>query len=129
MNGVDFRFFFLAVLAALLALTVRQQRPELAQLLSLAACVLGGIVLVRWLEPVLRLISRLSSMAGLDNSLVEPMEKVIGVGLLTQISASTCMDAGQSALAKLVETGGGLLCLVLALPLIEAVLVLLEGLL
>ena len=129
MTAFDARLFALTVTAALLALTVRQQRPELAQLISLAACVLGGAVLVGWFAPVLRLLRTLSRTAGLDDSLVEPMGKVLGIGMLTQLSASVCTDAGQSALARLTELGGSLLCLVLALPLVEAVVVLLEGLL
>ncbi|MBQ9374162.1 MAG: stage III sporulation protein AD, partial [Oscillospiraceae bacterium] len=47
----------------------------------------------------------------------------------TQTASAVCQDAGQSALAKLLELGGGLLCLVAALPLLEAVLDLLEDLL
>ena len=49
--------------------------------------------------------------------------------LLTEITASVCADAGQSALAKLVELGGGILCVAVSLPLLQALLALIEELL
>ena len=49
-----------------------------------------------------------------------------GIGVLTQISAGVCDDAKQSAVARLVELCGGVLALYAALPLLEAVLELIE---
>ena len=51
------------------------------------------------------------------------------IGILTQITASVCADAGQTALSKLVELGGGLLALCAAGPLLRAMLALVEELL
>ena len=57
---------------------------------------------------------------------VSPSLKAVGIGVLTQISAGVCDDAKQSAVARLVELCGGLLALYAALPLLEAVLELIE---
>lgn len=124
-----FRLFVLALITAVLVLTVQKQTPELGLLLSLAACVLAVLLIFAWLSPVLALIRRLGGASGLDESLTEPLLKVLGIGLLTQVTSAVCSDAGQSAMARLLELGGGLLCLCLSLPLLNAVLTLFEELL
>ena len=80
-------------------------------------------------RPVLELCRSLANRAELDGSLTAPLWKCLGLGLLTEVSAAVCADAGQAALAKLIELGGGLLCVVVSLPLLQAVLALIEELL
>ena len=116
----------LGLTAALLALVVKKQSPELALALSLCACALGAGLLLKGIVPVLNLARSLADRAELDGSLTAPLWKCLGLGLLTELAAAVCADAGQSALAKLVELGGGLLCLVVSLPLLQAVLALIE---
>lgn len=124
-----FQLSALALCAAALALVLRQQRPELAMVLSLCACALGAAMLLSYLTPLLELGARLARRAELKEDLTAPLWKCLGLGLLTEISASVCADAGQAALAKLVELGGCILCLAVSLPLLQAVLALIEGLL
>lgn len=123
------KLFALALVTAVLTVTVRKQSPEQGLLLSLAGCLMGAILLLGWIRPVINLVRKLSDSAGLDPDLTGPMMKVLGIGLLTQVAASVCSDAGQTALAKLLELGGSLLALCLSLPLLEAVLVWIEDIL
>ena len=125
----SFKLSALALTAALLTLVVKKQSPELSLALTLCACALGAGLLGVVLEPILELAASLARRAGLDETLTAPLWKCLGLGLLTELTASVCADAEQSALAKLVELGGGLLCLLAALPLLQAVLALIEGLL
>ena len=46
-----------------------------------------------------------------QSALLAPVLKAAAVGLLTQLTESFCKDAGQQALAKAVELGGGVLAL------------------
>ncbi|MBO4211782.1 MAG: stage III sporulation protein AD [Oscillospiraceae bacterium] len=119
----------MAVISCLLILTVKKQAPELGLILSLCACALGAGFLLETLRPVLLLAGSLAEKAGLEPELRAPLWKCLGLGLLTELSAGLCADAGESALAKLVELGGGILCLAVSLPLLQAVLALIEGLL
>lgn len=124
----SFRLSALALTAALLTLVVKKQSPELALVLTLCACALGAGWILSYVRPILTLAKSLAERAELDGTLTAPLWKCLGLGLLTEISASVCDDAGQSALAKLVELGGGLLCLVVSLPLLQAVLALIQEL-
>ena len=116
----------LALAAALLCLTLKKQSPELALALSLCALALGAGVILSALKPVLNLAASLARRAELEEGLTAPLWKCMGLGLLTELTASVCADAGQNALAKLVELGGGILCLAASLPLLQAVLALVE---
>lgn len=126
--AVSFQLSALAMTAALLTLVVKKQSPELSLVLTLCACALGAGLLLSYVEPVLELARSLAARAELDGTLTAPLWKSMGLGLLTEVSSAVCADAGQSALAKLVELGGGLLCLVVSLPLLQAVLALIEEL-
>ena len=123
------RLFVLAVATTVLTLTVRKQTPELGLLLSLAGCAAATLLIVPWLSELFSLIRELGEKAGVESDMLEPMWKVVGIGILTQITASVCADAGQTALSKLVELGGGLLALCAAGPLLRAMLALVEELL
>lgn len=123
------RLFALALCTTVLTLTVRKQTPELGLLLTLSGCVAAAVLIVPWLTDLLSLIGELGEKAGLESEILEPMWKVIGIGLLTQIASSVCTDAGQTSLSKLMELGGGLLALCAAGPLLRAMLALIEELL
>lgn len=125
----SFKLPALALTAALLTLVVKKQSPELGLALTLCACALGAGLLLSWAKPVMSLAISLADRAELEDRLTAPLWKCAGLGLLTEISAAVCADAGQSALARLVELGGALLCLAVSLPLLQAVLALIEELL
>ena len=116
----------LAIVTVVLTAMLKKTNRELALLLSLAACVLLGVFLMRLAEPVVEFMSKLRNLAGLDKALMTPMLKTVGIGILTQLSATICSDAGENAIAKLVEVCGGVLALYVALPLMEAVIDMVE---
>ena len=116
----------IAVITVVLTSLLKKTNRELALLLTLAACILIGVFFMRLAEPIVDFLSKLRNLAGLDKTLMTPMLKTIGIGSLTQISATVCADAGENAIAKLVEICGGVLALYVALPLLEAVLDMVE---
>ena len=110
------------VIAVIFTALLKKNNKELAVLLSLAACVLIAIFLVDLAGPVVSYFSRLQNLAGLDNGLMTPLLKTVGIGILTQICSSVCSDAGENAIGNLIEICGSVLALYVALPLLEAVL-------
>lgn len=112
----------IGIVTVLLAAMLRKYSKELGILLTLAACVLLGLLLVQFAQPLVDFLAKLRNIAGLDKSVTEPILKTIGIGLITQIGATVCADAGENAIAKLIEVCGGVLALYVSLPLLEAVL-------
>lgn len=112
----------IGILAVIFISLLRARNGELAIVLSLAACVLIAVILLNLADPVITFLKNLRNMAGMDKKLMEPMLKTIGIGLLTQISSTVCADAGENAIARLIEVCGAVLALYVSLPLLEAVL-------
>ena len=119
----------LAVAAALCALVVKQNAQGVALALTLAA---GALILGQVLgaaSAVRALLDELGERAGLSPAVLDPVIKTVGIAILTRISAEVCRDAGEGALAAVVETAGAVLALWVALPLLRAVLDTVTGLL
>ena len=104
----------LCVVAALLALVVRRGSPEAALLLTLGAAAAVLLSLAGSLELV--------EESGLSRALFVPRYKTVGIALVVKIGGSLCRDAGESALASVVETAGAVCALIAALPRLRAVL-------
>lgn len=119
----------LLLCGALLAVVLRGWRPELALCLSLAAGALVLILLLGQVAPLLTAIKRLVEAGGLSGDHLTVVLKAAGICLLTQLTADTCRDAGESALAGKAELTGRVLLLLLAVPLFEEILALVTGLL
>lgn len=124
-----FRIMGLGVIVALMCCVIRDHTSVMAVALSLAGCI--GILLlsIEALRPVLGIIARLQSLSGLTTAVVAPMIKVTGIGMLTQICSAVCEDAGEKTLHNAVQIGGTFLSLYVSVPLMSAVLDLLEEML
>lgn len=119
----------IAVAGTLCALTLRRQTPELALVLAI---VTAGLLLYRSREALgqaVALLQELSQLAGLTDELLSPLIRTVGIAILVRLAAQLCRDGGMSSAALLLELGGSLAALVVATPLLRAVLELLEELL
>lgn len=107
------------VVAAFLAIVLRQQRPEQAMAVSLAAGIGVLALVVSSALPVIATIRELLNGAALPGEYGAVLFKALGICLLTQVAADACRDAGENALAAKAELAGKILLLTLALPLFE----------
>jgi len=71
----------------------------------------------------------LGDTAGLSPTLLAPVLKTVGIGILTRLASDICKDAGQSAIASTVELAGTVAALYIALPLMQTVFQMIGGLL
>lgn len=118
-----------AIVAAVCAIVVRKQAPEIG--LLLAACA-GGLILLYCsgaVKAAVELMDELAETGGLSAAVLKPVLKVTGIAIITRLAADLCRDAKEGALASAVETAGSALALLTVLPLMSAVLELLTGLL
>ena len=71
----------------------------------------------------------LADLAGLAPELLTPLFKTVGIAVLTKITAELCRDAGEGGIGAFAEVAGGAAALCVALPLAQAVLNMIAGLL
>ncbi len=121
MSGVA-RIAAAAVAAALCAVVVRKQSPEIALALGLGACALIVLYCSGALADVMELADKLARAGGLSPQVVEPVVKAAGIAIVSRLAADFCKDAQEGGLASAVELAGTALALAAALPLMSAAL-------
>lgn len=127
--GTVLQVMSLAVVCAVLCVLVRERAAPLSMLLTLAICAGALVVMFRFFAPILEFVRRLRRLSGLSDAVTTPLLKVTGMGLLTQVAGGLCEDAGEKALARTVEICGSVFAVYISLPLMTAVVDLLESML
>ena len=117
------------IIAAVCALTVRKQVPELALLLSLCTGVLILLYCSGALAAVTDFMDELTEAGGLSPEIIAPVVKATGIAIVTRLGADVCRDAGEGAVAASVEAAGAVLALLVVLPLMSGIRALLKELL
>ena len=117
------------VAAALCAVVVRQRAPEIALALALAACVVLLWHTLPLLETIKDVLDELADLAQVSPQLLRPMLQTVGLALVTKLASALCKDAGEGAMASLVETAGAVTATLVSLPLFQAAWELLRSLL
>src|SRR5690606_12031208 len=116
------QIFAVALLGLLLSVLLRRERPEMAVLLSIGLGVVVLAALLRQIGSLLDLITGLVARAQLDLRYAGSLTRIIGIAYLTEFGAQVCRDAGEGNLAGKVELAGKISILVLAVPIVLAVL-------
>ena len=85
--------------------------------------------LARGLEEVTDFLRELLDWGGLSAELFTPLLKTVAIALVSRTGGALCRDAGEGAMAGLVEIAGAFAALLVSLPLFRAAWQMLEGLL
>ncbi|HIV00138.1 MAG TPA: hypothetical protein IAB14_03365 [Candidatus Stercoripulliclostridium merdipullorum] len=116
-----FRIIGVGMVGLFATVILKEVKPELA----VVASVVTGIALLYFvIEPfssAIGVFRSIADQANLDASLVGGVVKIIGVGYLTEFSASLCEDYGVSSVGKKMQFAGKILILTLSLPMITSI--------
>ena len=89
--------------AAILGAVLRQHSPETAAVLGL-----------------LDMLEELAAAGGLPEGLFTPLVKTLGIALVSRLGGEICRDAGQGAMAAVLDTAGAFGAVLVSLPLVRA---------
>lgn len=118
------------MICAVLAVIVRQYRPELAVFVQLAGIIILAIFAVEYLKNIFAETNGLfSEMTIISDGYLELLIKILGTAVLTKIGADICRDSSNSALASVVEIVGKTIILAMCLSLIKTLAELAKGML
>ena len=124
-----FQLVGIAFVTAVAVLLLKGTKPELA----FAVTVAGSIILLLFVFEVFKgsvsIFGDIASETGIDSSLVKILLKMVGIGYLVEFSAGILNDFGQNAVSDKLVFCGKILVLVLAVPILESVLSLIQRLL
>ena len=112
------------LLTVILILCLRKQNGEIAALLSLCGCCLVAMVAVGFLSPILTFVRKLQQITTINNEMLQILLKVTA-----EIAGTLCSDSGNGALAKTLQMLASAVILYLSLPMMDALLELVERIL
>lgn len=117
------------IVATILAVIVRQTRPEQALLISIGAgCIIFGFVFSQ-IRELLSWWESLANEFAFINTYLSPLIRILGVSYLTQFASQVCRDAGEGAVAMKLDLAGKVVVLALSAPILKAILELIKNIL
>ena len=114
------------LIAAILTMVLKKQERDIAVLLSLTVCTIVVISISAYLGEMVSVVWQLSEISGIDESWIRMILKILGIGLLSQISASICSESGNQSLSQIIQILTNVVILWLCMPLLEQILNLLR---
>jgi len=118
-----------AMIAVVLGLALNKQAKDISLLLSIGVCAMVTAIAVGFLEPVVTFIDKLKALSGLESDIVDTILKAVGIGLVAEIADLICADSGNGALGKAIQILSGAVILWLSLPIMSALIELVEQIL
>lgn len=122
MDGEIFTVIGIGVTAAVIAVVLRQAKPEYALLVSLGAGILILYRLLFDITPVAAEMQEIIRVIKIPAEYARILFKALGMCMLTQVACDTCKDAGETAIATKLEMAGRIGILVISLPLFTRIL-------
>lgn len=116
----------LVLITVILGLVLNAQQKVYGVLAALAASCMLCVAVVRYLGPVVELLDKLRSLAGISDQLLSILLKSTGVSLLGELACLICSDAGNASVGKAVQLLSNAVILWLSLPLFDQLLELLQ---
>ena len=119
----------ISVCGLLLTVLLRDYNKTISFIVMLATAVMIFILMADGLSGIFGYIAKISDGAESTAEYIKLMMKVLGITLISQFTADMCRDAGESTLANQTETAAKIIVVFMVLPLFEAVLNIITGLL
>ncbi len=117
-----FQIIAIAVVGAVLAMTLRPYRPELAVLIGIAAGVMVLFFTVDSLSQMIEAFGEIMEKSGIDMRYFKLVVKIIGIAYISQFASELLKDCGEGAIALKVEFAGKVCIMLLAVPIISGFL-------
>ncbi len=114
-----FKTVGIAMITVVLYLFLQKQNKDIAVLVSLAACCVIMAFAGFYLDAVISFISELKVIGNLNSTFLSVLLKAVGIGLIAEIAALICADAGNAALGKTIHIMAVGAILWTALPLLS----------
>lgn len=107
----------IGIVTVFLSLILKQYKPEFSLLVSLCGGLLIFILIIDAANEILDQIILINVNS--DVNFIEPIIKILGVGYITEFTASLAEDSGNKSIATKVVLGGKIAICLLALPIIK----------
>ncbi len=110
-----------AILAGILAIIIKQKSDSIAFLLILFTGIIIFLFVIDYIANIFTLLTDLTNKANINFMYVGTILKIIGIAYIAEFGAQITRDAGLGSIASKIELAGKIFILVLAVPILTAV--------
>ncbi len=112
----------ISVCGLIFILSVKNTRPEMGLLLSIAVGLAVIFMGIPYVKEVLFGMEKIAQKVSFGGGLLEPLFKTVGICFLSQIASELCRDAGERALGMKVELVGKAMICAITVPMMSSLL-------
>lgn len=112
----------IGLIAAVLVMVLREQKPVFAFLLTLFTGILIILFLIGKIAEVIDMLRNVVERSGINVVFLQTMLKIIGIAYIAEFAAQITRDAGAESIASKIEMAGKILILFMAIPIITAII-------
>ena len=112
----------LGLIAAVISLILKEQQPLFSFLLVLITGAFILMFLVGKISSVIQMLEELVQKSNVNPVFWKTILKIIGIAYIAEFGAQIVRDAGQESIALKIELAGKILIMILAIPIISALI-------
>jgi len=112
----------LGIIASILYILLKNLNASIAFFLIIITVIIIFFTVIQQIGIIFELIKSLGQKANVEGLYLETILKVIGIAYLAEIGANLTKEAGLPSVAKNIELAGKIFILLLAVPIITAVI-------
>lgn len=110
------------IVATVLSVILRQQKPEFAVQISIVTGVIILSFVLDELSYVVKVLEDLSKRADLDSLYFSTVLKVVGIAYIAEFGSQVSKDAGESSIASKIELGAKVIIMMMSIPILMSIL-------
>jgi len=112
----------LGIIASILYIILKDMNSSFAFFLILITGIIIFLSIINQIAIIFDVIKTLGNNANVDGLYMETILKIIGIAYIAELGATLTKEAGLSAVAKNIELAGKIFIILLAVPIITAVI-------
>ncbi|WP_240507981.1 stage III sporulation protein AD [Virgibacillus indicus] len=112
----------LGIIASILYIILKDLNNSLAFFLIIITGIIIFLAVISHINTIFQLIETLGNKANIQGMYLETILKIIGIAYIAELGASLTKDAGLGSVATKIELAGKIFILLLAVPIITAVI-------
>ncbi|CDF58215.1 stage III sporulation protein AD [Thermobrachium celere] len=112
----------MALVVAIILTLLSQEKKEIAVQVSILFGIVIFFMMFTKFTAVIQAMQQLAIKANIDYTYINIVLKIIAISYIASFGIEICKDIGQSSLASKIEFAGKILILILAIPIIMAVM-------
>ena len=117
-----FKLIAISIIGVVVVLMLRSAKPEFAVFATIATGVIMVVILLSTLQDVILSFDNVVKKSGVDESVFSAVLKIIGIGYLTEYSASIATDAGCGSIAQKLQFGGKLTIFAMSISIVSTLI-------